>query len=83
MAASPKYKIYTRDNKYVASVSRLELGGALMAFLGEGATIRYGHHTAVWTEGSENQPAAESYDFVVETALQRTRAGAQAPEKGR
>lgn len=64
MASSPDWKIYTKDKKYVASCSHLEAAAALANLYGEGTTIRYGHRMIFWTEGSETQPAGESYDHV-------------------
>ena len=72
MAASLRWKIYTRENQYIASCRYLATAAALMAFLGDGATIRDGHtkrHT-VYTEGISGN-AAESYDYVVEYVLGR------------
>jgi len=53
----------------------LEDAAALVAFLGEGATIR-SRRRVYWREGSEVQAAAESYDFVAETVVARYEAGA-------
>lgn len=72
MAASPRWKVYDGD-EYVAACKYLEDAAALVAFRGDGATIRDGHsarHT-VWCEGAEDQPANESYDHVRDTCLKR------------
>ena len=71
MAASPKYKVYTADNEYIASVKYPDIAGALVSVLGEGSTIRIEHKRIVWTEGKEAQPAGESYDFVAEVVYAR------------
>lgn len=71
MAASPDWKVYDADKKYRAATKDVEDAAVLVAFYGDGATIRYGHDFVVWTEGKEFQPAAESYDFVHEVAVQR------------
>jgi hypothetical protein len=64
MAASPRFKLYTPGRGYVASCSNLEDAAGFVAFLGEGATVRCGHRVmdVIWTEGTEAQPAGESYD---------------------
>ena len=73
MAASPRFKVYTPEGEYVASCHYASDAGAIVNLYGDGATIRDGHRKAnvVWTEGSEEQPAGESYDFVVETVMVR------------
>lgn len=70
MASSPPFKVYSAHGEYVASVKYLEDAAALIASCyTEGATIRWGHSTILWTEGKESQPAAESYDFVASHCL--------------
>lgn len=63
MAASPQYKVYDSHGEYQASVKELEAGAFLMGLYGNGATVRDGHSTVIWTEGAEDQPAGESYDY--------------------
>lgn len=77
MAASPRYKVFNPEGEYVASCKHIEDAAALVANYGNGATIRDGHSpkNAVWTEGKESQPAAESYDFVLVTVLSRLNIG--------
>lgn len=71
MAASPKWKVYTADNIYIASVKHPEYGAMLLASISQdGATLRYGHVAIVWTEGIDGH-AAESYDRVSEVAFKR------------
>ena len=72
MAASPDFKVYF-EKEYIAACKHVEDAAALVAFRGKGATIRHGHKVSsiVWTEGSESQPAGESYDHVVEVVQQR------------
>jgi hypothetical protein len=65
MAASPQWKVY-RGKEYLAACKRVEEAACLVAFLGDGATIRSGHDLVLWTEGSEDQSACESYDHVTE-----------------
>lgn len=65
MASSPYLKVYN-GNEYVACCKYAEDAAAIVASYGDGTTIRYGHpkRYIVWTEGAENQPAGESYDYV-------------------
>jgi hypothetical protein len=75
MAASPHLKIYSKTGEYLAACRYPEDAAALVAARGEGATIREGHspkHT-VWTEGKEEHPASESFDFVRDTVRKRIR----------
>lgn len=44
----------------------VEEAACLVAFLGDGATIRFSHTLVFWTEGKEELPAAESFDNVAE-----------------
>lgn len=71
MAASPQWKVYTKAKEYTAATKHVEEAACLVAFLGDGATIRASHAFVVWTEGSEDQGAAESYDHVVEVVEKR------------
>ena len=73
MATSPRFKIFDADGEYQASTKRAEEAAAVVVLLGTGATIRDGHSqkNTVWTEGSEMQPAGESYDFVAKTVYER------------
>lgn len=73
MAAAPRWKIFDAHRKYQASTHDLAAAAALMAFYGDGATIRDGHRAedTAWTEGAEVQLAGESYDFVTNTILAR------------
>ena len=76
MAASPEYKLFTNRSyagrpEYVASCKYLEDAAALVAFLGEGSTIRWGHSVVLWTEGREDFPAGESYDRVRDVCAKR------------
>ena len=71
MAASPMWKVYDAEKDYRAACKGVEEAACLVAFLGDGATIRCEHTLIVWTEGQEDQPAAESYDHVAETAQRR------------
>lgn len=64
MAASPQYKVYDQSGEYVAAVKEVAPAAILVAWYGDGATIRAGHRVIVWTEGAESQSAAESYDYV-------------------
>lgn len=65
MAASPFWKIFDAHGKYQASCHDLGAAAALMAFYGDGATVRTGHtkRHIVYTEGKDGI-ASESYDVV-------------------
>jgi hypothetical protein len=73
MAQSPKWKVYDACGTYQAACKEIEAAAALIGFYGDGATIRLDHAKSktVWTEGSEDQYAHESYDFVAEIVEQR------------
>ncbi len=71
MARSPQWKVYDTHGSYEGCAWSIELAGAMVSFLGEGATIRYEHRITVWTEGQEGQPASGSYDHVGEVAHSR------------
>ena len=62
MSASPRYKVYNTIGEYVASCKHLEDCACLAALYGNGATVRSGHSTVIWTEGKEEITAGESYD---------------------
>jgi hypothetical protein len=76
MASSPGLKIFNAEGQYIAACKAGEDAACLVAFNGAGSTIRHGHakSSIVWTEGSETQSAAESYDFVVTTICARIKA---------
>lgn len=71
MAAAPLWKVYNSAKEYRAACKGVEEAAVLVAFLGEGATIRCEHTLVLWIEGKEKQPASESYDHVVETVHAR------------
>jgi hypothetical protein len=64
MAASPGLKVYAASGEYIAACKHATDAAAVVAARGVGATIRDGHKLVVWQEGSEAQPASESFDFV-------------------
>ena len=70
MGASPQFKVYTSENKYIGCMKDIEDCAAVVA-LREDGTIRFGHSWVLWREGMELQPAGESYDFVVRVCRQR------------
>lgn len=74
MSASPQLKLFTPEGDYVAACKRGEDAACLVAFLGDGATIRLGHspRAILWHEGKESQGAEESYDFVAMTIERRS-----------
>ena len=67
MASSPVWKVYTPGGEYTASFKHPEDAAVLVAFLGDGATIRHAHKLTVWKQGVDGD-AAESYDAVAEKA---------------
>ena len=73
MAATPKFKVFDKRSIYLAACKRPEEAAVLVAFLGDGATIRDGHSTKdiVWLEGMEHQSASESYDYVATIIQER------------
>lgn len=72
MAATHRFKVYTAEGEYVASVKSPELGAMLLsgACLGLGSTIRDGHSHIVWIEGVDGE-AGESYDQVAHDVYSR------------
>lgn len=73
MAASPRYKIYNPSGEYVAACKYLEDSAAMVSFLGSGAQVKDGHSKVIWTEGSEEILAGESYDVAASTMSERVR----------
>ena len=67
MGSAPRYKVYSADGEYRAACKYVEEAAAIVALLGDGATIRCGHSAkdARWTEGVDGY-AGESYDAVAE-----------------
>lgn len=61
MGASPKWKVYDKENNYVASCRDTDGASLLMSLYGDGSTIRLDHRRIVWTEGADGN-ASESYD---------------------
>jgi hypothetical protein len=78
MAGTPRFKIYTADGEYTAACKYVEDAAALVAILGDGATIRPDHHKPAWTEGAEEFSAGESYDRVGEVVYERMAARSNA-----
>jgi hypothetical protein len=70
MGHSPQWKIYTRDNEYVASTKNTEGASLLAGYYGNGTTIRFDHRKVVWTEGTDGN-AADSYDKMNEVIMGR------------
>lgn len=69
-------KVYDVSGNFLASCVDAGSAAAVVSLAGDGATIRNGHakKNVIWAEGSEAQPAAESYDFVALTIHDRTTA---------
>ena len=70
MAASPRFKVYDSAGLYQAACKEIEGAAALASFYGEGATIRDGHQSIVWTEGQDGC-ASDSYDATAEIVASR------------
>jgi phytoene dehydrogenase-like protein len=70
MAASPQWKIFSPDGEYVASTKYAE-DAAVLAAAREGTVVKYQRYLAVWTEGSEEFSAGESYDRASQVMNQR------------
>jgi hypothetical protein len=67
----PDWKVYHPGRGYVAGCKFADDAAVLVAAFGEGAQIKYRHHTLVWTEGKETQLAEESYEFVAQICVER------------
>ena len=64
------YFVHNEDGALVARTLHGEDAAALVAILGDGATIRV-HGSVLWHEGHEDQPAGESYDHVARLLEER------------
>jgi hypothetical protein len=66
------FHVHNPSGTHVASCEHAEDAAAIVNLYGDGATIRFmqGGH-ALWTEGKEDMPAGESYDFVTEVCEKR------------
>lgn len=64
--ATPQFKVYNAEGVYMAACKEPEAAAALVAFYGDGSTIRFGHRLIVWTEGGDGNAAVFSYESVVE-----------------
>ena len=63
MASSPQFKVYDQDGTYQAACKDICAAAVLVAFYGDGATVRSGHTKIIWTEGVDGS-AAENYDSI-------------------
>lgn len=70
MGQAPRFKLYDAGKKYIGCLKTLEDCAAVIQHY-QGGTIRDGHKKVLWTEGQEEQPAGESYDFCAEVCNQR------------
>lgn len=70
MAASPEWKVY-RGKEYIGCCKYPDDAAALVS-LG-GGIVKHGHSLVVWTEGSEEFSAGESYDGAARIMLARLR----------
>lgn len=79
MGASPRWKVYTYDDEYVASTTDPVYAAMIVSGIGHpGTTIRDGHRkrSVVYTDGvvladGTISNAAESYDHVAEVCQRR------------
>lgn len=73
MAGTPEFKVYSLGGEYVACFKYPSDAAAFTSILGDGASVRSGHNKkfTVWTEGSENFRAGESYDRAGELIAER------------
>lgn len=75
--ARTDWKVYKAPEKtgrlgeFAAAFKEPADAAVMIAFYGDGAQIRYKHHTLVWTEGKEDQPAGENYDHVAGVCIDR------------
>lgn len=72
---SPRFKVYTSTNKYVAACEYAEDAAAVVANYTAGS-IRDGHSRKVWTEGKDGDAGA-SYDAVAALVWERIEAKAR------
>lgn len=66
----PDFFVYNRDGQYVGRAIDAEDAACLASLRGDGATVRY-QRRIVWREGSEDQPAGESFDFAASVIHER------------
>lgn len=59
------WAVYDTDGDRIALLATAEDAAALVSILGDGTTIRR-DEIVLWTEGSESESAAESYDNTAE-----------------
>lgn len=73
MAGSPNLKVYNPSGEYVAACKYGEDAAQIVSSYGDGATVRDGHNkkSTVWTEGSEDFSAGESFDSAALLMIQR------------
>ena len=86
MATSPRWKVYDRDGNYQAACRELAAAAALIAFYGDGATLRFEHAFVLWREGSENTTAARdpgAFARIVEGRLRARHEAGIAAVRGR
>ncbi len=73
MAASPQLKIFNPQGEYIGCVKHFEDAAILVSNYGDGAEVRMGHSKkdTIWREGSEEFPAAESFNGAREAMVSR------------
>jgi hypothetical protein len=70
MAASPQFKIFTRQNEYIASFKHVEDAIQFIAVRAAGTTIRFGHKRkdTLWEVGIDD---ADGVDIAAEIVHHR------------
>jgi len=71
MASTPELKVYNSNKEYIGCLKQAEDAACVCASYGTGATIRYRHKHIVWSEGSEEFSAGESYDRAAKVIYDR------------
>ncbi len=76
MASAPPFKLFNPGGEYLGSLKYVEDAAAMVAILGDGATVRNGHakRDTIYTQGADGD-AGESYDVAGE--LMRSRIAAR------
>lgn len=70
MTTNLAFSIYSEYGELMAKTKYAEDAASVVAFLGEGSTIKVGKQS-VWFEGDEEFPASDSYDGVAAIITKR------------
>lgn len=77
MVRALDWHVYDEDGDLRAIFAFPEEAACLIAMLGDGSNIRFGHVQVVWVEGQEEQSAEESYDYAADTCYGRAGSAAR------